>query len=170
MTNQSLSVCDTARFNFLFWFWNLVGASKVWQYIVDLKITWFSEFVNFLGQAVWFFLSFWGIPMPAKVTCIVGDPIYPKPDESPDVIRDRVVSELKKMIAIYQPNGLDRKRAFKMWLEDRRKRGTKLPDFDRQVEEDKIMAKLQAENGDDDEDDVPPVVDNDHHNEPKKEQ
>lgn len=114
--------CEEMRFNPFLWLWNKTYyGSRIYDYIVAKRIPVISAAVKLLGEMIWFLIAtFFSIPMPSKVTAYVGDPIEVSDDSDVDEIRTKAYEGLKSLIKEYQPNGVDRWRAFQMWWEDRR--------------------------------------------------
>lgn len=78
------------------------------------------------AECVWFSLSWLSLPMLAKVTSYVGDPIETKGCTESDVdhIRNKSYIALQRMIDKHQPNGVDRRRAYDQWWEYRKQTKT----------------------------------------------
>jgi len=112
--------CEEMRWNPLLWLWNKTYyGSRIYDTTVAARIPYISSIVKVVAEFVWFFVAtFFSIPMPAKVTAYVGDPIECNEDSDIDEIREKAYNALKSLIAEHQPNGVDRWRAFQMWVED----------------------------------------------------
>jgi len=113
--------CEEMRWNPLLWLWNKTYyGSRIYDSIVAARIPYISSIVKTIAEFVWFFVAtFFSIPMPAKVTAYVGEPIECNENSDIDEIREKSYNALRSLIAEHQPNGVDRWRAFQMWLEDR---------------------------------------------------
>jgi len=113
--------CEEMRWNPVLWLWNKIHyGSRIYDYIVALNIPYISAIVKLIAEFLWFFVAtFFSIPMPAKVTAYVGDPIECHHDDDVDVVREKAYMALQALIKEHQPNGIDRWRAAKMWWNDR---------------------------------------------------
>jgi hypothetical protein len=81
MANQ-----EEMRWNPILYLWNLLGLGRLFSNIVNLNIPIVSYLLNLIGSFVWFSMTWIQIPIPAKLTMYVGDPIpY---DMSKDTIED----------------------------------------------------------------------------------
>jgi len=115
--------CEEMRFNPVLWAWNkLHYGSQIYDYIVSLRIPYLSAMVKLVAESAWFMVAtFFSIPMPAKVTAYVADPIEVNEDSDVDEVRQRAYAALRQLIKQHQPNGIDRWRAAKMWWQDRQR-------------------------------------------------
>jgi len=115
---------EEMRFNPIFWLWNQLHGSVPFDFLVNAKIPILSATVKFLGEATWFLLTWvFSIPMPAKVTAYIGNEIKCTPDSDINEVVKQTYDEIKRLIKEHQPNGIDRRRAYRMWKEDRAKYG-----------------------------------------------
>jgi hypothetical protein len=85
MANQ-----EEMRWNPILYIWNLLGLGRLFFYIVKLNIPILTRLLNFIGSFVWFSMTWMQVPIPAKLTLYVGDPV--EYDMSKDSIED--VSEV----------------------------------------------------------------------------
>jgi hypothetical protein len=81
MANQ-----EEMRWNPILYFWNFLGLGRLFFYVVKLNIPILTPFLNFIGSAVWFSMTWIQFPIPAKLTLYVGDPV--QYDMSKDTIDD----------------------------------------------------------------------------------
>jgi len=123
--------CEEMRWNPILWLWNKTYyGSRIYDYIVALHIPYVSATVKLIAECLWFTVAtFCSIPMPAKVTAYVGDPIECNHDSDVDEIREKAYNALKHLIKEHQPNGIDRWRAAKMWWNDRKQQHNKGKDL-----------------------------------------
>jgi hypothetical protein len=81
MANQ-----EEMRWNPILYFWNLLGFGRLFFSIVKLNIPILSQLLNFIAQFVWFSMTWIQIPIPAKLTLYIGNPV--EYDRSKDSIDD----------------------------------------------------------------------------------
>jgi len=81
-----LANVDEMRWNPILYLWNLLGLGRICSYILQLNISFIGPFLILLASTVWFFVTFFQIPIPAKLTLYVGNPV--KYDMSKDSIDD----------------------------------------------------------------------------------
>jgi hypothetical protein len=97
---------EEMRFNPFFYVFNKLGLSRFYmEKLVTLpgKAGWIFKQI---GSVVWYNVAFLSIPVPVKITFILGKPILPKWDEeSDDVIAEKCKDGLMKLIQKYQPHG-----------------------------------------------------------------
>lgn len=96
---------EEMRFNIFFYLANRFGFTHRFQHLVDLRIPAVSWCLKQLGSAVWFSLSFTGIPVPVKVTMFIGKPICVGTEDSVDEVAEKSRLALQAMIAEKQPYG-----------------------------------------------------------------
>jgi hypothetical protein len=85
MANQ-----EEMRWNPILYIWNLLGLGRLFFYIVKLNIPILTPLLNFIGSFASFSMTWIQVPIPAKLTLYVGDPV--EYDMSKDSIED--VSEV----------------------------------------------------------------------------
>jgi hypothetical protein len=81
-----LANVDEMRWNPILYLWNLLGLGRIFSYILQLNISFIGPFLLLLASTVWFSVTFFQIPIPAKLTLYVGNPV--KYDMSKDSIDD----------------------------------------------------------------------------------
>jgi hypothetical protein len=83
MANQ-----EEMRWNPILSLWNLLKLGRVFTYLVQLEIPLFSWLLNWIGMMIWFSMTWIQIPIPAKITLYVGDPVpYDLSRDSIDDVR-----------------------------------------------------------------------------------
>jgi hypothetical protein len=70
MANQ-----EEMRWNPILYLWNLLGLGRLFSFIVKLGIPLLTPLLNFIGPSVWFSMTWFQIPIPAKLTLYIGDPV-----------------------------------------------------------------------------------------------
>jgi len=103
---------EEMRFNPIFWLANKYKVGKVFDSIVSIPMI--GWVVKQLGMLIWFVLAPLSIPMPVKLTTIIGDPIETE-GYSVDEIAVSTHSALQNLIDSRQPHG----HAYRPGLESR---------------------------------------------------
>jgi hypothetical protein len=81
MANQ-----EEMRWNPILYIWNLLGLGRLFFSIVKLNIPILTPLLNFISAFVWFSMTWVQVPIPAKLTLYIGDPV--EYDMSKDSIED----------------------------------------------------------------------------------
>jgi len=81
-----LANVEEMRWNPILSLWNLLGLGRLYSYILELNIPFIEPIIVLLASTVWFTVTFFQIPIPAKLTLYVGNPV--KYDMSKDSIDD----------------------------------------------------------------------------------
>ena len=77
---------EEMRWNPFLYLWNLLGLGRLFSYILQLDIPYIGSILVLIASTVWFLVTFIQIPLPAKLTLHIGDPVpY---DMSKDLIDD----------------------------------------------------------------------------------
>ncbi|CAF2466673.1 unnamed protein product [Rotaria sp. Silwood2] len=101
-----ISNVDEMRWNPILWIWNLLGLGRLFAYILNLNIPYLSPVLLLLASTVWFLSTFIQIPIPAKITFHVGDPVqYDMSKDSIDDVVERARIALQSLINRHQPHG-----------------------------------------------------------------
>lgn len=66
---------EEMRWNPILWLWNLFRLGRLFAYLVQLDIPIFSSALNLIGTFIWFSVTWIQIPIPAKITLYIGDPV-----------------------------------------------------------------------------------------------
>ena len=66
---------EEMRWNPILYFWNLFGLGRIFTYLVQLQIPLFSYLLSYIGMFIWFSVTWFQIPIPAKITLYIGDPV-----------------------------------------------------------------------------------------------
>ena len=66
---------EEMRWNPAQYLWNLFGLGRLFSYIVQLNIPVFTPLLAGIGMGAWFSTTWIQIPMPAKLTLYIGDPV-----------------------------------------------------------------------------------------------
>lgn len=113
---------EEMRFNLFAFVWNKLYGSVAYDAIVQMHLPYISAIVKFIGECVWFTLSWLSLPCLSKVTACIGEPIETKGCTEADIdrIRNQSYVALQRMIDKYQPDGIDRQRALQMWWQYRK--------------------------------------------------
>jgi hypothetical protein len=74
------------RWNPILFLWNLLGLGRLFFYVIKLNIPFIGPFLLLLASTLWFTVTFFQMPIPAKLTLFVGDPV--QYDMSKDSIDD----------------------------------------------------------------------------------
>jgi hypothetical protein len=74
------------RWNPILFLWNLLGLGRLFFYVIKLNIPLIGPFLLLLASTVWFTVTFFQMPIPAKLTLFVGEPV--QYDMSKDSIDD----------------------------------------------------------------------------------
>lgn len=72
------------RWNPILYVWNLLGLGRLYSYLLKLNIPHLNSILILVGSSIWFTVTFFQIPIPAKLTLYVGDPV--EYDASKDTI------------------------------------------------------------------------------------
>ncbi|CAF4424659.1 unnamed protein product, partial [Adineta steineri] len=95
---------EEMRWNPILFFWNLFGLGRLYSSILKLNIPIFTPILNTIGEIVWFTMTWIQIPIPAKLTLYIGDPIsYDTSKDSIDDIVERSRNNLQALINRHQP-------------------------------------------------------------------
>jgi hypothetical protein len=82
-----LANVEEMRWNPILAFWNLLGLGRLFSYILELNIPIIRPWLVLLASTAWFLVTFLQIPIPAKLTLYVGDPVqYDMRNDSIDVV------------------------------------------------------------------------------------
>jgi len=101
-----LANVDEMRWNPILSLWNLLGLGRLFSYILELNIPFIRPILVLLASTVWFIVTFFQIPMPAKLTLYVGNPVqYDISKDSVNDIVERSRIDLQSLINRHQPNG-----------------------------------------------------------------
>ena len=88
MANQ-----EEMRWNPILSLWNLFGLGRFFTYLVRSNIPIFSSLLTLIGSMIWFSMTWIQIPIPAKLTLYVGDPVpYDLSRDSIDDVRQSLSS------------------------------------------------------------------------------
>ncbi len=74
------------RWNPILFLWNLLGLGRLFSYILKLDIPVIGPILLLIASTVWFLVTFLQIPIPAKLTLYIGNPV--QYDMSKDSIDD----------------------------------------------------------------------------------
>ncbi|CAF1000975.1 unnamed protein product [Adineta steineri] len=97
---------EEMRWNPILFFWNLFGLGRLYSSILALNIPIFTPILNTIGEIVWFTMTWIQIPIPAKLTLYIGDPIsYDTSKDSIEDIVERSRNNLQALINRHQPQG-----------------------------------------------------------------
>ena len=66
---------EEMRWNPILFFWNLLHLGRLFSFLVQLNIPLISATLYFIGTFIWFSVTWIQIPIPAKITLYIGDPI-----------------------------------------------------------------------------------------------
>ncbi|CAF1064600.1 unnamed protein product [Rotaria magnacalcarata] len=101
-----LSNVDEMRWNPTLWLWNRLGLGRLFTYIIDLNIPFISHFIILLASTAWFLVTFIQIPIPAKITLHIGDPVqFDALHDSIDSVVKQAKHDLQALIDRHQPYG-----------------------------------------------------------------
>ncbi|CAF0749229.1 unnamed protein product [Adineta ricciae] len=101
-----LANVDEMRWNPLLSLWNFLGLGRQFSYVLDLNIPILHSVLLIIGSTVWFLATFIQIPIPAKLTLYIGDPVqYDPSKDSIDDIVQRSHADLQRLINRCQPQG-----------------------------------------------------------------
>jgi len=81
-----LANIEEMRWNPILSLWSLLGLGRLFSPILQLKIPFIRPFLLLLASTAWFSVTFFQIPIPAKLTLYVGNPV--QYDMSKDTIDD----------------------------------------------------------------------------------
>ncbi len=97
---------EEMRFNPFFFVFNRLGLSRFYMNkLVGLPGK-AGRIFKHIGLYVWYHVAFLSVPVPVKITFIIGKPILPKWDEeSNDDIAEKCRDRLQKLIQKHQPHG-----------------------------------------------------------------
>jgi hypothetical protein len=70
-----LANVDEMRWNPILSLWNYLGLGRLFSYILKLNIPFIGPMLVLLSSTVWFLTTFIQIPIPAKLTLYIGDPV-----------------------------------------------------------------------------------------------
>ncbi|CAF0787427.1 unnamed protein product [Adineta steineri] len=113
-----LANVDEMRWNPILWLWNLLGLGRLFSYIRELDIPVLKPFILLLSSTVWFLVTFIQIPIPAKLTLYIGDPVqYDMSKDSIDDIVERARNDLQSLINRHQPYGKSYSNAVKQRIQ-----------------------------------------------------
>lgn len=74
------------RWNPFLSLWNCLGLGRLFSYVLELDIPILRSILLLMASTVWFLVTFIQIPIPAKLTLYVGDPVsYTANDDIDDV-------------------------------------------------------------------------------------
>ncbi len=77
---------DEMRWNPILALWNLLGLGRLFSEILKTNIPIIRSILLLLASTAWFLVTFIQIPIPAKLTVYIGDPV--QYDLSKDSIED----------------------------------------------------------------------------------
>lgn len=101
-----LANVDEMRWNPILFFWNLLGLGRLFTRLYDLNIPMLNSFLLLVSSTTWFLVTFIQIPIPAKLTLYIGDPIkYDMKKDSIDDVVERSRQALQSLIDRHQPHG-----------------------------------------------------------------
>lgn len=66
---------DEMRWNPFLYLWNLLGLGRLFSDILKLEIPFIGPILVLIASTVWFLATFIQIPLPAKLTLHIGDPV-----------------------------------------------------------------------------------------------
>lgn len=66
---------EEMRWNPFLYLWNLLGLGRLFSYILKLNIPCIGSILVLIASTVWFLVTFIQIPLPAKLTMHIGDPV-----------------------------------------------------------------------------------------------
>lgn len=81
-----LANVEEMRWNPFLFFWNLFGLGRLFSFVLKLELPIIGPILVLFASTVWFIVTFFQIPLPAKVTLYIGDPV--QYDTSKDSLRD----------------------------------------------------------------------------------
>ena len=81
-----LANVEEMRWNPFLFLWNLLGLGRLFSYLLKLNIPYIGSILVLIASTVWFLVTFIQIPLPAKLTLYIGDPV--KYDMSKDSVDD----------------------------------------------------------------------------------
>lgn len=97
---------EEMRWNPFLYFWNFFGLGRLFSFLVQLNIPIFSHLLNLIGMFIWFSVTWFQIPLPAKITLYIGDPIqYDMSVDTIDDVVERSRRSLQNLIDQHQPRG-----------------------------------------------------------------
>jgi len=70
-----LANVDEMRWNPILSLWNLLGLGRLFTRLLELNISALNSFLITAASTAWFLATFIQIPIPAKLTLYIGDPI-----------------------------------------------------------------------------------------------
>jgi hypothetical protein len=78
---------EEMRWNPILFLWNLLGLGRLFSKILKLNIPFIGSMLILLASTIWFLVTFIQIPIPAKLTLYIGDPVqYDLSKDSIDVV------------------------------------------------------------------------------------
>ena len=77
---------DEMRWNPILALWNLLGLGRLFSKILKMNIPTLRPILVLVASTAWFLVTFIQIPIPAKLTLHIGDPV--KYDLSKDSVED----------------------------------------------------------------------------------
>ena len=81
-----LANVEEMRWNPFLFFWNLFGLGRLFSFVLKLELPIIGPTLVLFASTVWFIVTFFQIPIPAKITLYIGDPV--QYDTSKDSLRD----------------------------------------------------------------------------------
>jgi len=109
-----LANVEEMRWNPILCFWNLLRLGRLFSYILKLSSPSTRRTLISFGSTVWFLVTFLQIPIPAKVTLYVGNPVqYDMTKDSIDDVVQRAHNDLQSLINRHQPYGKSYSNAIK---------------------------------------------------------
>jgi hypothetical protein len=81
-----LANVDEMRWNPILFLWNFFGLGRLFSSILKLNIPFLGPVLLLLSSTLWFLVTFIQIPIPAKLTLYIGEPV--QYDMSKDSIDD----------------------------------------------------------------------------------
>ncbi|UJR33672.1 hypothetical protein I4U23_021104 [Adineta vaga] len=101
-----LANVDEMRWNPILSLWNFLGLGRLFSYILELDLPVIRPILLVTASTVWFLVTFIQIPIPAKLTLFIGDPVqYDTSKDSIDDIVERARNDLQALINKRQPYG-----------------------------------------------------------------
>jgi hypothetical protein len=96
-----LKNCEEVRFNAILWLANRLKLYRIYDYLMEIKIL--APWVLMFATALLFYVNFFGVLLPVKLTLYIGDPVECDfASESDQVINQRCQNALKNMMLTHQ--------------------------------------------------------------------
>ncbi|CAF3622315.1 unnamed protein product [Rotaria sp. Silwood1] len=120
MSNQ-----EEMRWNPILYLWNFFYLGRLFFFIVNLNIPILTSLLKVIGSIIWFSMTWIQIPIPAKLTLYIGDPV--EYDLSKDTIDDVILIvercrlSLQNLINRHQPYGKSYSNAIQQRIESIKK-------------------------------------------------